>query len=68
VQEDSNEVAKLLAKDALHGFSMPVSPEIVPGVAKAMVQPAGAVKQVALQEDGSRALKRRLTQDLRRSH
>jgi hypothetical protein len=29
-----------------------------------MVQPAGVVKQFSLQEDGSRTLKRRLTQDL----
>jgi hypothetical protein len=64
VKEDSKEVAKLLAKDVLHGFSLPVSPEIVPTIPRAMVQPAGVVKQFSLQEDGSRTLKRRLTQDL----
>jgi hypothetical protein len=64
VQEDSEEVAKLLAKDVLHGFSLPVSPEIVPNIEHAMVQPAGVVKQFSLREDGARFLKRRLTQDL----
>jgi hypothetical protein len=64
VQEDSEEVAKLLAKDVLQGFSLPVSPDLVPDLAHAMVQPAGVVKQFGLQQDGSRLLKRRLTQDL----
>jgi hypothetical protein len=64
VQEDGEEVAKLLEKDVLHGFSLPVSPEIVPNIEKAMVQPAGVVKQFSLREDGARFQKRRLTQDL----
>ena len=64
VEADSDEVGKLLAKDVLHGFSLPVSPEIVPLLAGAMVQPAGVVKQFSLREDGARFLKRRLTQDL----
>lgn len=65
VQEDSEEVAKLLAKDVLHGFFLPVLPKLVPAfLAHAMVQPAGAVKQFSLQEDGSQKLKRRLMQDL----
>jgi hypothetical protein len=64
VQEDGEEVGKLLAKDVLHGFSLPVSPDIVPNIEKAMVQPAGVVKQFSLREDGVRFLKRRLTQDL----
>jgi hypothetical protein len=64
VQEDSEEVAKLLAKDVLQGFSLPVLPELVPDLAHAMVQPAGVVKQFSLLGDGSRTLKRRLTQDL----
>jgi hypothetical protein len=63
-QEDSEAVAKLLAKDVLQGFSLPVSPDLIPDMAHAMVQPAGVVKQFSLQEDGSRTLKRRLTQDL----
>jgi hypothetical protein len=53
VKEDSEEVAKLLAKDVLHSFSLPVSPDIVPAIPRAMVQPAGVVKQFSLQEDGS---------------
>jgi hypothetical protein len=64
VQHNSEAVAKLLAKDVLQGFSLPVSPSLVPNLAHAMVQPAGIVKQFSLQEDGSRILKRRLTQDL----
>ncbi len=40
------------------------SPEIVPNIEHAMVQPAGVVKQFSLREDGARFLKRRLTQDL----
>jgi hypothetical protein len=64
VKEDSKEAAKLLTRDVLHGFSLPVSPEIVLTIAKAMVQPAGVVKQFLLQEDSSRTLKHCLTQDL----
>ena len=64
VQEDSEAVAELLAKDVRQGFSLPVSPDLIPKLANAMVQPAGVVKQFSLQSDGSRSLKRRLTQDL----
>jgi hypothetical protein len=64
VQEDSEEVPKLLAKDIHHGFLLPVSSVVVPEIAKAMVQSAGVVKQFLLREDGSRTLKQRLTQDL----
>jgi hypothetical protein len=64
VKEDWQEVAKLLEKDVLHGFSLPVHPDVVPDITRAMVQPAGVVKQFSLREDGSRTLKRRLTQDL----
>jgi hypothetical protein len=62
IQEDSKEVAKLLAKDVKHRFLLPVSLNIVPEIAKAMVQPAGVVKQFLLQEDSSRTLKQQLTQ------
>jgi hypothetical protein len=64
VQEDSEAVAKLLAKDVPHGFSIPLSPDSIPDLANAMVQPAGVVKQFSLQADGSREMKRSLTQDL----
>jgi hypothetical protein len=63
-QEERKMVGKLLAKDVLHRFSLPVSPEIVPDIADAMVQPPGVTKQFSLKEDGSRSLKSRLTQDL----
>ena len=62
VQEDSEAVAKLLAKDALaRGFLL--DPR-VPNLANATVQPTGVVEQFSLQEDGWKTLKRRLTQDL----
>ena len=64
VQEDSEAVAELLAKDIRQGFSLLVSPDLIPNLVHAMVQPAGVVKQFSLQEDGSRLLKSRLTQDL----
>jgi hypothetical protein len=55
VQQESEAVRKLLEKDVLQGFSsLPVSPDIVPDIANAMVQPAGVVKQFSLTEDGSR--------------
>jgi hypothetical protein len=59
VQEDSMAVAKLLAKDVLQGFLLLISPDLVPNLAHAMAQPAGAVKQLfSLQEDESRILRR----------
>jgi hypothetical protein len=58
VKEDSTKVAKLLSKEVLHGFSLPISPKIVPNIAHVMVQPAGVVKQFLLQEDEARTLKR----------
>ena len=65
VQDNSKAVTKFLAKDALQGFLLPVSPELIPNLAHAMVQLAAVVKQFSLQEDGSRTLmRRRLTQDL----
>jgi hypothetical protein len=65
MEADSGKVGKLLAKDVLlHGFFLPVSPDIAPLLAGAMIQPAGAVKQFSLREDGASFLKRRLTQDL----
>jgi hypothetical protein len=64
VQDKEEEVGKLLKKDVLHGFSLPVSPEIVPDIEQSMVQRAGVVKQFSLREDGARFQKRRLTQDI----
>jgi hypothetical protein len=63
-QDEASAVATLLAKDVRHGFSLPILPELVPDIVGAMVQPAGVVAQFSLQADGSRMLKRRLTQDL----
>jgi hypothetical protein len=44
VQEDVDEVQKLLEKYVLHGSSLPVSPETVPNIEQALVQPAGVVE------------------------
>ena len=62
-QENEDDVKRLLQKDVHHGFSLPVTPEIVRKLKGAMVQPAGLALQFALLEDGSRVPKRRLTQD-----
>ena len=37
VQEDSEAVAELLAKDVRQGFSLPVSPDLISKLANAMV-------------------------------
>lgn len=63
-EEAAGTVAKLLQRDVHHGFSFPFRASVVPTVPNAMVQPCGLVRQHTLQEDGSRAEKSRLTQDL----
>jgi hypothetical protein len=63
-EKESNKAAKLLAKDATHGFSIPMSLQIVEKIKGAMVQPLGLATQFALAEDGSRKVKTRFTQDL----
>jgi hypothetical protein len=62
-QEIEDDVKRLLQKDVHHGFSLPVTPEIVRKLKGAMAQPAGLALQFASLEDGSRVPKRRLTQD-----
>ena len=63
-KDDTAEVERLLGKDVEHGFSLPVLTSIVKKIKWAMVQPAGLASQFALQPDGSRVPKDRLTHDL----
>ena len=63
-KDESDEVERLLAKDVKHGFSLPVLASIIRKIKGAMVQPAGIASQFALQPDGSRVPKNRLTHDL----
>jgi hypothetical protein len=44
-EEESEKASKLLAKDVAHGFSIPISPEIVDEIKGAMVQPLGLATQ-----------------------
>ena len=53
-----------LHKDVKHGFSMPFPADQVQKLVGAQVQPCGLARQFALQADGSRVLKSRLTHDL----
>jgi hypothetical protein len=63
-EKGADKAAELLAKDVAHGFSIPVSPDVVRRIKGAMVQPLGLATQFTLAEDGSRKIKSRLTQDL----
>jgi hypothetical protein len=63
-EEAARAVVKLLHQDVHHAFCFPFDASVVPKVPNAMVQPCGMVRQHTLQEDGSRAEKSRLTQDL----
>jgi len=62
--DDEPSVAKLIAKDVRHGFSLPLPADIVPRIKGALVQPCGLATQFGLSADGSRILKKRLTHDL----
>ena len=63
-KEESDKVNELLAKDVLHGFSIPLPVSSIPNIRGAAVQPLGIVKQWTVTHDGTRAEKFRLTQDL----
>ena len=62
--EESDRIKKLLAKDVTHGFSIPLPAEVVHRLPGAAVQPLGIVAQWTVQNDGTRKIKHRLTQDL----
>jgi hypothetical protein len=57
-------VARLLAKDVTHGFSMPILLQVVKLIPGALAQPLGMAKQITLNDSGQRIPKYRLTQDL----
>jgi hypothetical protein len=58
------ETQALFTKDVKHGFSMPCLASVARDIPGAMVQPCGMAQQFALQTDGSREIKNRLTHDL----
>jgi hypothetical protein len=62
--ESGGVAEKLLLKDVLHGFSLPIHADAVPNIKGAMVEPCGIARQFKLQADGSRKLADRLTHDL----
>ena len=58
------EVGELLAKDVLHGFTIPLPISAVLRIPNAAIQPLGLVSQWTLDAGGQRVVKRRMTQDL----
>ncbi|KAI2497797.1 hypothetical protein MHU86_16683 [Fragilaria crotonensis] len=62
-QSEPEQVGKLLAKDVLHGFSIPLPIDVVTRIPGAMVQP-GLAQQWTVNPEGERVIKYRLTQDL----
>ena len=63
-QEEQEQVGRLISKDVLHGFTIPIPIEIVELIPGAVVQPLGLAKQWTMGPDGERVVKYRLTQDL----
>ena len=63
-QAEPEHVGKLLAKDILHGFSIPLPINVVTRIPGAMVQPLGLAQQWTVNPEGERVIKYRLTQDL----
>jgi hypothetical protein len=63
-QSEPEQVGKLLAKDVLHGFSIPLPINVVTRTPGAMVQPLGLAQQWTVNSEGERVFKYRLTQDL----
>ena len=63
-QDNPAQVGILLGKDVTHGFAIPLPVHTIPLIPNAAVQPLGLVQQWTTKEDGTRAIKYRLTQDL----
>ena len=63
-QIEQDRVGELLAKDVVHGFTIPLPIATVRVIPGAMVQPLGLVQQWTVGQDGERKAKFRLTQDL----
>jgi hypothetical protein len=57
-------VTKLLEKDVIDGFSIPIPINIVAEIPQSAMQPLRLASQWALNEDGVRILKFRMTKDL----
>ena len=63
-QSEQEQVGKLIAKDVLHGFTIPIPVDAVLRIPGAMVQPLALVQQWTVAPDGKRVIKYQLTQDL----
>ena len=63
-KEFPDQVKKLLDKDVLHGFTIPIPTQTVWKIPGAAIQPLGLASQWTLNEDGERVAKFRMTQDL----
>ena len=63
-QSEQFQVGKLLEKDVLHGFAIPIPISVVSRIPGAMVQPLGLAQQWTVNPEGKRVIKFRLTQDL----
>ena len=63
-QSEQGQVGSLIAKDVLHGFTIPIPVDTVHKIPGVMVQPLGLVQQWTVSPDGKRVIKYRLTQDL----
>jgi hypothetical protein len=61
---EQSRVGELLAKDVTHGLTIPLPIAVVSMIPGAMVQPLGLVEQWTVGQDGERAAKFKLTQDL----
>ena len=64
VNHKSAQVGRLITKDVLHGFTIPIPVGIVELIPGAMVEPLGLAKQFTIGPDGERVIKYRLTQGL----
>ena len=63
-QLEQGRVGELLAKDVVHGFTIPLPIATIKLIPGAMVQPLGLVQQWTVGPDGERKAKFRLIQDL----
>ena len=63
-KESPDRVSALLTKDVTHGFVIPLPTSIVEHIPHAAIQPLGLARQWSLDEEGTRVVKYRMTQDL----
>ena len=62
-QSKTEEVLRLLRKDVIHGFAVPITKGMVADWDEAEVQPIGVVEQATVGEGGARKVKCRMTHD-----